>query len=121
MLRVRNFFRAIKQRFNRAKLLNQIARALFTNSRRAGNIVRAVAPKREEVRNLFRSNPEELAHLFAIDDQVVLRRVQDQDGIDQLVQILIESNDHGIQSGGEGLRRNACDDVVGFVSGNLEN
>src|SRR2546426_1986133 len=121
MLRIRNFRRPIEQRFNRCELLNQLARAFFADSRGAWNVVGAIAPKRKQIRNLFRSHAEQLAHLFPIDDHVVLRCVQDQGGIDQLVEVLVESDYDGMQSSSDSLCRNARYDVVGFVSWNFKN
>src|SRR2546426_7132750 len=121
MLRIRNFRRPIEQRFNRCELLNQLARALLADSRGAWNVVGAIAPKRKQIRNLFRSYAEQLAHLFAVDHHVVLRCVQDQSGIDQLVEVLIESDDDRMQPGGDGLCGNARYDVIGFVPWNFKN
>ncbi len=45
--------------------------------------------KRQQIRNLLRSHAEQFADFVPIHDHVVLRCVKNQDGIDELIEILI--------------------------------
>src|SRR5262245_47732198 len=106
LFRVLNLHSTLQKPLDCTKLLNQIPRRLLADARSAWNVVRRVTPKGEQIRDLFRSNTEKLVDFRAVHDQIVFGGIQNKNGIDNLVKILIQSNDHGLQSDRKSTRLN---------------
>ena len=120
LLRVLDFGGPLQAGFDGAKPLDQILRGFLADARRAGNIVGRVAPETQQVRDLFGHHPEEFLDFVAIDEQVVFRGVEDQDGVDELVEVLVERHHDGEEALLDRAGRDRRNDVVRFVAGRVQ-
>ncbi len=111
----------VERGFDRAELLQNVYGAFFTDARRARNIVHRIAGKCQVIDDEFGLDTHEILYLDGIVDDVVLGRVQHPDTIgDQLHHVLIAGHDDDVEALLHCASCNGADDVVRFVTGELQ-
>ena len=120
------FFGIVEQVLDRTVLADQLHGALLADARHARDVVRGIAPQRENVDYLFRVvDAVVLADLFAADDfdsfVAAFALFVDIDvRTDQLAIVLVRRDHEHFESGFGRFARQRADHVVGFVSGDFD-
>ena len=94
---------------------DQVPRTLLADPRHALDVVDRVAHQRQDVDDLARRNAELLLHALGVVPRPVVARVVDLHSVvDELEEVLVAGHDRDLEAGGDGLRRQRSDHVVGF-------
>ena len=112
----------VEHGFDAAELLDQFDRALVSDSRRARNVIDGVSAQGHHVDDLLRRYPEYFHHLVAIEDEVVLDRIEHLNATgDQLQHVFVVGNHKDIVVLLGGLPCQRADYIVGFETLGLQN
>ena len=117
-----DFRRAIERRFHRSEFLDQVARALVADARRARDVVDGISFQRQQIRHLRRLHAHELLHLGFVVPEVVLHRIQHgRAARDELQHVFIARYDDDFHAGLFGAPRNRADHIIRLKAGILQN
>ncbi len=122
---VGHFVGMIERALDTPVLLNQLRRAFFADSLRAGNVVNRVAEQRHVVHHFSRGHSQNLLDLFFIHDNVALEAARtgaQRSHIlsDELHHVLVVGHDQHFQIVLSGFYRHRADHIVRFVAFDFE-
>ena len=103
--------------FDRAELLDKFDGALVADAGRAGDVVDGVAAEGHDIDDALRWDAECLLDADWIEDEIVLRWVEDGDAlVDELHHVLVGRDDEDMMAERGELTGERADDIVGLVA-----
>ena len=110
-----DLFGAVEGGFDGAELLDELDGALVADAGGSGDVVDGVAAEGHDVDDALGGDAEDFFYLGCVEDEVVLRRVEDGDVlVDELHHVLVGGDDVDVVAEGGELAGEGADDVVGL-------
>ena len=106
----------LNQVVERAVLRDQLARTLVADAGHAFDVIDGVAHQRHDIDHLVGGDAELLLDPGGVVPRAFVARIEHADAVaHQLEKILVEGDDHRLETGAGRLHRQRTDDIVGFI------